>query len=189
MITCNKYFFSFLYMYPKLAQVVLWLTWHILHVHGELKQLEQPQQTIWAVKRLQWGHVCYWSIPDPPWSRPIPGSSGPARSWWQLWFCALWLQGWNYICSTGKSSKLLRLLSLINAWNSVTNFTLIKKKKKGSFLQFLVFVGQDADEGVRLFWGIAADGSVVISDNLELIKASCAKSFAPFPAGMSSAIN
>lgn len=102
-------FFSFLYMYPKLAQVVLWLTWHILHVHGELKQLEQPQQTIWAVKRLQWGHVCYWSIPDPPWSRPIPGSSGPARSWWQLWFCALWLQGWNYICSTGKSSKLLRL--------------------------------------------------------------------------------
>jgi len=36
---------------------------------------------------------------------------------------------------------------------------------------------------VQIFWGIAADGSVVISDNLDVIKASCAKSFAPFPSG------
>jgi len=43
---------------------------------------------------------------------------------------------------------------------------------------------QGSNGQIELFWGVAADGSVVISENLELIKASCAKSFAPFPAGM-----
>ncbi|GAB4826937.1 hypothetical protein Ancab_033816 [Ancistrocladus abbreviatus] len=46
-----------------------------------------------------------------------------------------------------------------------------------------VFAALGADERVQLFWGIAADGSAVVSDNLDVIKASCAKSFAPFPAG------
>lgn len=46
-----------------------------------------------------------------------------------------------------------------------------------------VFVASDRNGQIELFWGIAADGSVVISENVELVKASCAKSFAPFPSG------
>ncbi|KGN49214.1 stem-specific protein TSJT1 [Cucumis sativus] len=46
-----------------------------------------------------------------------------------------------------------------------------------------VFAALDANEGMDLYWGTAADGSLVISDKLEVIKAGCAKSFAPFPPG------
>ena len=51
----------------------------------------------------------------------------------------------------------------------------------------MIFVSFDeikgSDGGVKLYWGIAGDGSVVISDDVEVIKNGCAKSFAPFPAG------
>ncbi|CAK9321016.1 unnamed protein product [Citrullus colocynthis] len=46
-----------------------------------------------------------------------------------------------------------------------------------------VFAALDAHEGMNLYWGTAGDGSLVISDNLEVIKGGCAKSFAPFPPG------
>ncbi|KAH6829046.1 aluminum induced protein with YGL and LRDR motifs [Perilla frutescens var. hirtella] len=46
-----------------------------------------------------------------------------------------------------------------------------------------VFAALGADKALNLFWGISADGSVMISDNVALVKASCRKSFAPFPPG------
>ncbi|KAL1221966.1 Stem-specific protein TSJT1 [Cardamine amara subsp. amara] len=46
-----------------------------------------------------------------------------------------------------------------------------------------VFAALGSDGAESLYWGIAADGSVVMSDDLKIIKQGCAKSFAPFPPG------
>ncbi|ERM95214.1 hypothetical protein AMTRI_Chr07g82110 [Amborella trichopoda] len=46
-----------------------------------------------------------------------------------------------------------------------------------------VFTALSEDGGMEMYWGIAADGSVVLSDEMQLLKAGCGKSFAPFPPG------
>ncbi|RZB87011.1 Stem-specific protein TSJT1 [Glycine soja] len=47
-----------------------------------------------------------------------------------------------------------------------------------------IFVASGSNGQIGLYWGVATDSSIVISKNLERIKASCAKSFAPFPSGI-----
>ncbi|KAI8552622.1 hypothetical protein RHMOL_Rhmol06G0281100 [Rhododendron molle] len=66
----------------------------------------------------------------------------------------------------------------------------VMKEMEGSFSFVVydskagtVFAALGSDGGAKLYWGIAADGSVVISDDVEVIKAGCDKSFAPFPKG------
>ncbi|XP_020675464.1 stem-specific protein TSJT1 [Dendrobium catenatum] len=46
-----------------------------------------------------------------------------------------------------------------------------------------VFAALSEDGKIPLYWGIAAEGSVVISDDVDVIKGGCGKSFAPFPPG------
>ncbi|XP_020587101.1 stem-specific protein TSJT1 [Phalaenopsis equestris] len=46
-----------------------------------------------------------------------------------------------------------------------------------------VFAALSEDGEIPLYWGIAAEGSVVISDDVEAVKSGCGKSFAPFPPG------
>ncbi|KAH7280499.1 hypothetical protein KP509_37G070600 [Ceratopteris richardii] len=46
-----------------------------------------------------------------------------------------------------------------------------------------VFVAQDCEGKIPLYWGLTRDDSLAFSDAPEILKASCGKSFAPFPAG------
>ncbi|GJN26012.1 hypothetical protein PR202_gb13906 [Eleusine coracana subsp. coracana] len=48
-----------------------------------------------------------------------------------------------------------------------------------------VFAARSNDDGggAPLFWGVAADGSVVICDDRDVVKRGCGKSYAPFPVG------
>ncbi|GLJ49206.1 hypothetical protein SUGI_1038810 [Cryptomeria japonica] len=46
-----------------------------------------------------------------------------------------------------------------------------------------LFTAADADGSVPFFWGTAADGCLVLSDEVRSVKDGCGKSFAPFPRG------
>lgn len=46
-----------------------------------------------------------------------------------------------------------------------------------------VFTAMSADGTIPLYWGIAADGSLVVANEVEAVKGGCGKSFAPFPTG------
>ncbi|KAF3456929.1 hypothetical protein FNV43_RR01583 [Rhamnella rubrinervis] len=45
------------------------------------------------------------------------------------------------------------------------------------------FVAADADAGVPYFWGSDSEGHLVLSDDDNIMKKGCGKSFAPFPKG------
>ncbi|KAL5191957.1 Stem-specific protein TSJT1 [Glycine soja] len=47
-----------------------------------------------------------------------------------------------------------------------------------------IFVAFGSNGQIGLYWGVVAYSSIVIYENMELIKASCAKLFAPFPTGL-----
>lgn len=45
------------------------------------------------------------------------------------------------------------------------------------------FIAADADGSVPFFWGTDSEGHLVLSDDVEIVKKGCGKSFAPFPKG------
>ncbi|PIN06673.1 hypothetical protein CDL12_20777 [Handroanthus impetiginosus] len=45
------------------------------------------------------------------------------------------------------------------------------------------FIASDADGSVPFYWGTDAEGHVVLSNDVEVVKQGCGKSFAPFPKG------
>ncbi|KVI00975.1 stem-specific protein TSJT1-like [Cynara cardunculus var. scolymus] len=111
----------------------------------------------------------------------------------------IFLGGLNNLCALNKQYGLTKLANepmfIIQAYKTLRDrgpypAHSVLKELEGSFGFILydlkaksVFISLGADGGVKLFWGIAVDGSVVISDDLGVIKSSCFKSFAPFPTG------
>ncbi|GKV43728.1 hypothetical protein SLEP1_g50982 [Rubroshorea leprosula] len=47
----------------------------------------------------------------------------------------------------------------------------------------VAFIAADADGNVPFFWGTDAEGHLVFSDEVDVVKKGCGKSFAPFPKG------
>lgn len=129
----------------------------------------------------------------------------PSYSLHHRWFCGLddiycvFLGGLNNLCALlkqyGLSKNANEAMFAVEAYRALRDrgpcpAHQVLKDLDGSFgfvvydsKNGTVFAALGADEKVKLFWGMAADGSMVISDDLRVIKASCAKSYAPFPAG------
>ncbi|BAF16194.2 Os04g0679400, partial [Oryza sativa Japonica Group] len=115
---------------------------HLLRVHGEAGQPEQPDPAVRAVQPLhQRGAARHRGLPHPPRPRPLP------------------------------RRPVVKDLSGSFAFVVFDN-------KSGA-----VFPALSTDGEVPLYWGIAADGSVVICDEREIVKGGCGKSYAPFPVG------
>ncbi|GAB4843318.1 hypothetical protein Ancab_013284 [Ancistrocladus abbreviatus] len=47
----------------------------------------------------------------------------------------------------------------------------------------VAFIAADADGSVPFYWGTDSEGHFVVSDDAEIVKKGCEKSFAPFPKG------
>ncbi|KAI0497523.1 hypothetical protein KFK09_020754 [Dendrobium nobile] len=45
------------------------------------------------------------------------------------------------------------------------------------------FIAVDADCGVPFFWGADSEDHLILSDDVDIVKKACGKSFAPFPKG------
>lgn len=83
--------------------------------------------------------------------------------------------------------------------SSQTAFVAAVSNPKGLYLSFMLYFPiifcsyltchcgsfQDADGSVPFFWGIDADESLVLSDEIDVVRKSCGKSYAPFPKGNS----
>ncbi|KAI4388304.1 hypothetical protein MLD38_000646 [Melastoma candidum] len=117
---------------------------------------------------------------------------------WDDIYC-LFLGSLNNLCALNKQYGLCRRSNeaafVIEAYKTLRDrgpypADQVVKDLDGSFA-FVVYdskagtvfaaLGSDGEE--KLYWGMAADGSVVICDDKEVIKAGCAKSYAPFPSG------
>lgn len=110
----------------------------------------------------------------------------------------IFLGSLNNLCNLNKQyglTKANEAMFVIEAYQTLRDRSpmpahQVLKELEGSFGFVLydhkagtVFAALGADKSINLSWGIAGDGSVMISDNVGFVKASCRKSFAPFPSG------